>query len=150
MIKKICSSQDIEQAIVLLKEFVRETVYRDYEEQVNEMHLGRLVHMIMHGYFAWLAKLDGEPVGILLAVKEANIWAPSQKQMRELVWYVRPEHRQGVTAGRLFLEYCHVADELLKDGAIQGYFTTRMSTTEEINLERRGFRLTEQTYLKEH
>lgn len=150
MIKEIKSSEDINKAIVLLKEFIRETVYRDHEQQVNEMHLGKLVHMIMHGHFAWLAELDDRPVGILLAVKEPNMWAPSQKQMRELVWYVLPEHRSGATAGRLFLEYCRVADELLEQGQIQGYFTTRMATTEPVNLERRGFRLTEQTYLKEH
>lgn len=150
MIKQIKSSEDINKAIVLLKEFIRETIYKDHEDQVNEMHLGKMVHLIMHNHYAWLAELDDDPVGILLAVKEPNMWAPSQKQMRELVWYVKPEHRQGATAGRLFLEYCRVADELLAQGQIQGYFTTRMTTTEEVNLERRGFRLTEQTYLKEH
>lgn len=150
MIKKICSQEDIQKAIILLQEFVKETIYRDlYPAASNEMHLGKMVHLIMHNHYAWLAELDGEPAGILLAIKEANMWAPTQKQMRELVWYVKPEHRTGPTAGRLFLEYCRVADQLLKEGEIQGYFTTRMTTTRDQGLENRGFRLTEQTYLKE-
>ena len=150
MIKQIKSSEDINQAVGLLKQFIKETVYRNHVEHFNEMHLGKMVHMIAHAHYAWMATVKEEPVGILLAVKEGNMWAPSQKQMRELVWYVLPEHRQGAQAGRLFLEYCRVADELLAQGEIQGYFTTRMSSTEEVNLERRGFKLMEQTYLKEH
>jgi len=150
MIKQIKSSEDINKAIVLLKEFVKETIYKDHSEQVNEMHLGKMVHFIMNGHYAWLAELDNEPVGILLAVKEPNMWAPSEKQMRELVWYVKPEHRQGATAGRLFLEYCRVADSLLKDGEIQGYFSSVMASTTDIDFERRGFKKMEQIYLKEY
>jgi hypothetical protein len=150
MIKKIKSSEDISKAIVLLKEFIKETVYKDREEHLNEMHLGKMVHMIMHGHYAWLAEVDNEPVGLLLAVKEPNMWAPSQKQMRELVWYVKPEHRSGATAGRLFLEYCKTAESLLEEGAINGFFTSTQSTTQDINLERRGFKLVEKTFLKEH
>lgn len=150
MIKKISSSEDIEKAIILLKEFLKETVYKDiYPANDSTMHLGKMVHLIMHNHYAWLAEIDDEPVGLLLALKEPNLWAPSLSQMRELVWYVRPEHRTGPTAGKLFLEYCRVADALLKDGEIQGYFTTRMTTTKDVGLERRGFTLVEQTYLKE-
>jgi predicted GNAT family acetyltransferase len=150
MIRQIKSTEDIHQAIVLLKEFVQETVYRDHQNQINEMHLGKMVHMVMHHHYAWLAELNDEPVGLLLAVKEPNMWAPGQKQMRELVWYVRPEHRTGAIAGRLFLKYCQVAESLLEQGQIAGFFTSTQSTTQDINLERRGFKLVEKTFLKEH
>lgn len=149
MIKQIQSQEDIRQAIELLKEFIKETVYKDHAENISEMHLGKMVHMVMHNHYAWLASLDDEAVGLLLAVKEANMWAPTQKQMREIVWYVKPEHRQGATAGRLFLEYCRQAEELMEQEEIQGYWTTRMTSTDSVNLERRGFKLREQTYLKE-
>jgi hypothetical protein len=149
MIRQIKSTEDIHKAIVLLKQFVKETVYRDHEEYVNEMHLGKMIHMIMNGHYAWLAESNDQAVGILLAVKEPNMWAPGQKQMRELVWYVLPEYRSGSVAGRLFLEYCRVADELLKTGDIQGYFTSVMTSTTDINFESRGFKKMEQIYLKE-
>jgi hypothetical protein len=42
-----------------------------------------------------------------------------------------------------------MGNTLLEQDKIDGYFTTRMTTTEDIDLERRGFRLTEKTYLKE-
>ena len=150
MIKQIKSSEDIEQAIGLIKLFLADTVYKDlYPSNDNTMHLGKLIHAIAHSHYAWLGLVNDEPVGLLLAVKENNIWAPTQCQMRELVWYVKPEYRNTTIGGKLFLEYCRRADELLKDGTIQGYFTTRMTNTDQMNLERRGFRLMEQTYLKE-
>jgi hypothetical protein len=49
----------------------------------------------------------------------------------------------------LFKTYCQQGEKLLEENKIEGYFTTRMTTTDEIDLERRGFRLTEKTYLKE-
>lgn len=149
MIKQIKSDEDLDQAIELLVQFIKETVYKDHDSDINRMHLGRLVHMIMHSHYAWLALVDDLPVGLLLAVREKNIWAPTLSQMRELVWYVKPEHRTGPIAGRLFLEYSRCADQLLEQGKIDGYFTTRMASTEPVNLERRGFKLVEQTYLKE-
>jgi len=62
---------------------------------------------------------------------------------------VLPTHRKSQIGGRLFVHYCHRAEELLKQGKIQGYFTTQMTTTKAIDLERRGFKLMERTYLKD-
>jgi len=151
MIKQIQSSEDIQQAIDLLKQFVKETVYQDlYPQHGNDMHLGRLVHVVMTNHYAWLDLREGKAVGILLAVKEANMWAPAQKQLRELVWYVLPEYRHTTAAARLFAEYCRTAEALADAGQIQGYFASTMPTTGAVNLERRGFQPVQQTYLKEH
>jgi len=39
---------------------------------------------------------------------------------------------------------------LLDNNEIQGYFTTRMTSTVDYDLERRGFRLTEKLYIKDN
>jgi hypothetical protein len=62
---------------------------------------------------------------------------------------VREAYRGTTGAGRLFVEFCKTGDRLLNSGEIQGYFTTRMTTTTDYDLERRGFRLTEKLYLKD-
>ena len=149
MIKRIQSSEDITKAIVLLQAFLKESTYKQYVELQNTQHLGKLIHAIMHSHFAWIAEVNDEPVGLLLALKERNTWIPSLTQLRELVWYVVPEHRTSGIGGRLFIEYCRQAEELMNADVIQGYFTTRMDNTQAVNLERRGFRMVEQTYLKE-
>jgi hypothetical protein len=62
---------------------------------------------------------------------------------------VREAYRGTTGAGRLFVEFCKTGESLLNSGEIQGYFTTRMTTTTDYDLERRGFRLTEKLYLKD-
>jgi hypothetical protein len=89
-------------------------------------------------------------VGLLAATREQNIWIPEKVSLREIVWYVREEYRRSIGAGKLFIKFCEQAELLLKQDLIQGYFTTRMTTTEDYDLERRGFRLTEKLYIKDN
>jgi hypothetical protein len=137
-------------AIRLLQDFLLETSYAQSREAANDVeHLGKLVFTVMNNGYIWIAYEDKEPVGILMSIKDRNMWAPTNIEFRELVWYVKPAHRNTLVSGRLFKHFCKKGDELLDQGLIQGYFTTRMATTTAIDLERRGFRLTENTYLKE-
>lgn len=150
MIKQIGTMVEARDAIRLLQEFLKETPYQQAQSAVNDIeHLGKLVFAIMNNGYIWVAYSDDKPVGLLMAVKEPNLWAPKCAELRELVWFVLPEHRQSTIGGRLFKKFCQRGDQLIAEQAIEGYWTTRMSTTDNIDLERRGFRLTEKTYLKE-
>jgi hypothetical protein len=150
MIKQAHTLMDARHVITLMSSFLKETSYSQAAEASKDVeHLGKLAFtFLQHGY-VWLAFVEEEPVGMLIAVKEPNMWSPKNIQLRELIWYVVPEHRKSTVGGRLFTKYCEVADQLLTQGKIDGYFTTRMTTTDPVGLERRGFKLKEQTYLKE-
>jgi len=69
--------------------------------------------------------------------------------LRELVWFVQEEYRGTVGAGRLFIKFCDQAEILLNNNDIQGYFTTRMTTTQDYDLTKRGFREVERLFLKD-
>ena len=134
----------------LLKRFLGETSYSQATQASQDTeHLCKVVWLVQqHGYI-WMAYQDEQPVGLLMAVKEPNMWLPSARELKELVWYVVPEARSSTVGGKLFLQYCRKGDELLAKKEIQGYFTTQMTTTSPIDLESRGFRQTERTFLKE-
>ena len=147
---RLATNKDTLIAVDLLREFLRETSYSQAEAASNNLeHLCKLAWTFQQYGYIWLAFNKDEPVGILMSVKEPNMWLPSAKELREIVWYVKPEHRTNSIGGRLFLAYCKKGEELLKSGEIQGYFTTRMTTTDSIDYESRGFRQTEVTYIKE-
>jgi hypothetical protein len=149
MIKLAQSIQDIQKVINLLGDFLSDTAYKQGAQAAqNREHLGKIAYTVKNSGYIWLAEKD-EPEGLLMATVEPNMWFPQVRQLRELVWYVKPQSRCSVVSGRLFAEFCRKGDELLTQGLIEGYFTTRMGTTSDYNLERRGFRLTESTYLKE-
>ena len=146
---RLATRGDLNLVTNLLVEFLSSTSYNSHTDSVDHEHIKRLAYSILYSGYTWLL-LDGTTaVGILVAVKEKNIWMPDKTSLRELVWYVREDYRGTVGAGRLFVEFCKTGDHLLNSGLIQGYFTTRMSTTTDYDLERRGFRLTEKLYLKD-
>ena len=138
---------DVQNAIDLLIKFLGETSYNiPYK---NREHLGKLIYSIINSKnYIWIGEIDNKPAGILIAIIEPNMWIPELKQMRELVWYVLPEHRNSSLGGKLFCEYCKTAEDLMNKKIINGYFTTTMPTTNKINFEKRGFVLKEHTYLK--
>lgn len=140
---------DLNTVALLLMEFLTTTSYNSHTDRVEAEHIRKLAYSLLYSGYIWLYYADDTPVGLLIAVKEPNIWIPAKKSLRELVWYVREAYRGTTGAGRLFVEFCKTGDHLLNSGEIQGYFTTRMTTTTDYDLERRGFRLTEKLYLKD-
>jgi len=146
---RLATRSDLNTVTDLILEFLTETSYNQHTDQVDPQHIKKLVFSVLqHGYI-WLYFNGPVAVGLLAAAKEQNIWMPEKTSLRELVWFVRTEYRGTIGAGRLFIEFCQQAEKLLNSGSIQGYFTTRMTTTEDYDLESRGFRLTEKLYLKD-
>ena len=141
--------QDIDQIVDLVELFLQETAYSNRELGQDREHISRIVWTCLRQGYVWLAFDQDQAVGILIAVPETIFWQPHIRCLRELLWFVRSDYRSTSFGGRLFLEYEKTAEKLKTNQEIHGYFTTTMPTTKSIDLERRGFRLTEMTYLKE-
>jgi len=146
---RLANRADLQVIADLLIEFLQETSYAEHTDSVNREHILRLAYAVLHQGYIWMLWHDKVCVGLLVAVKEQNIWMPNKVSLRELVWYVKQEYRKTTGAGRLFIKFCEKGDELMEQGQIQGFFTTRMTSTTDYDLERRGFRLTEKLYLKD-
>ena len=147
---RIATRSDIPQVVELIVEFLQaDTAYRQHIQQVNREHLYKLAYQVIHTGYIWLLFNGPVAVGLLAAVKEANMWIPHQVSLREIVWYVREEYRKTIGAGRLFINFCQTGDALIAAGQIFGYFTTRMTSTEDYDLLRRGFRVTETLYIRD-
>ena len=133
----------------LIQEFLTETAYARHCDEVDHDYIKQLVYAVLKTNYIWLLCDKEIVVGCLIAVKEQNIWMPSKISLREMLWYVKEPYRKTIGAGRLFVKFCEAGDELMERGEIDGYFTTRMTSTEDYDLESRGFRLTEKLYLKD-
>lgn len=146
---RLATRADLNLVTDLILEFLQSTSYTKHTDVIDKEHIKKLVFSVIHHGYIWLYFNEEVAVGLLIAVKEQNIWMPNKTSLRELVWYVREEYRGTIGAGRLFIKFCEQADVLLNNNTIQGYFTTRMSTTRDYDLESRGFRLTEKLYIKD-
>lgn len=146
---RLGTRSDIPALVGLIEDFLTETAYAEHVDEIDEQHLKKLLYVVLQQGYVWLLVHNEIIVGCLIAIKEQNVWMPNKVSLRELVWYVKEEYRSTMGAGRLFVEFCKKGDDLLESGSIQGYFTTRMTTTSEYDLESRGFRLVENLYLKD-
>ncbi len=146
---RLADRSDLNRVSDLMCEFLGETSYSAHTASIDSEHIRKLVFNILLLGYVWLYEVDGELVGLLAAVKEANMWMPSKTSLRELVWYVKPAHRTSAGAGRLFVKFNQQGERMFAAGEIDGYFTTRMGTTADYDLESRGFRLVEKLYLKD-
>jgi hypothetical protein len=147
---RLATRTDLNVITDLIVEFLQSTSYNKHTEVIDQNHIKRMVFSILQYGYIWLYFNEEVAVGLLIAVKEQNTWMPNKTSLRELVWYVREEYRGTLGAGRLFIKFCEQGDALLAKDQIQGYFTTRMTSTTDYDLERRGFRLTEKLYLKDN
>ena len=147
---RLADRSDLNRITELLCEFLTETSYTKHtEDLVDPEHIRRLVFAVLHQGYIWVYEEDNQLVGLLAAVRENNMWVPSKTSLRELVWYVKPSHRGRSSAGKLFVKYCQQAEAMLESNEIDGYFTTRMGTTADYDVEARVCRLTEKLYLKD-
>ena len=144
------SRNNTAEIVHLLQQFLQHTAYKQAPDAAkNYRHLCQMTWAVLEHGAIWIAHKDSKPVGLLMAVQQPNMWAPNIRELRELVFYVAPEHRGGTLAGRLFKTFEQYAEAAKAAGEIDVYFTTRMSTTANYDLEHRGFRLMETTYIKE-
>lgn len=146
---RTANRSDINAITELIEEFLTETSYANHCGAVDHEYIKRLVYAVLKTNYVWLLCDKEIVVGCLIAVKEQNIWMPSKISLREMLWYVKEPYRKTIGAGRLFVKFCELGDELMEQGLIDGYFTTRMTSTTDYDLESRGFRLTEKLYLKD-
>jgi L-amino acid N-acyltransferase YncA len=146
---RLANRADLPAVTELIVDFLQSTTYQRQTEVIDREHIKRLAFSILHQGYIWLYFVNDQPVGLLAAVKEQNIWVPIVT-LRELVWYVKEEHRGTASAGKLFVKFCSTAEKLLNNKEISCYFTTRMTSTTDYDLERRGFRLTEKLYIKDN
>lgn len=149
MIKSLSTFVDMQSALDLISQFIGETPYGKFSGAVDREHLGQMLFKIMRSGKIWLAYAEDRPVGILIAILQPNMWIPKERELREILWYVVPGYRSTSLGGRLFSKYQKYAEELLEKSVISGYFTTKMTTTRDLDLTKHGFNLVEQTYMRD-
>lgn len=133
----------------LIADEIRESTYSHHVDDVDIKHIRQLVLAVLHVGYIWIYETDGAIVGMLAATKEPNVWVPKRVVLKEAAWFVKPKYRGSVGAGKLFVRFCQTGESLLDRGEISGYFTTRMTSTADYDLESRGFRLVEKLYLRD-
>mgnify|MGYP000980834536 FL=1 len=86
---RLATRADLNIVTDLLVEFLLETAYNKHTDVIDKQHLTKIVFSVLHSGYIWLYYNGEVAVGMLIAVREQNIWMPNKCSLREMVWYVR-------------------------------------------------------------
>lgn len=138
---------DTDRIIEMLRNYRSATPWDRLAECDNELHVKRLLAHVFAGMgVIFLAEREDQTVGMLIAVKNANIWDPDLIVMNELCYWVDPEWRGGTSGYRLLSAYKEHCDRLKEQGLIEAYTISKMVNSPDLDYSRFGFQKLEETW----
>lgn len=112
-------------------------------EYVNKLYH----HIVIGGGVAIVAEHGDKLVGIILAVKNPNIFYPDKIVLNEMLIYVDPTHRKSSACYKMLLKYKEIGDKMIKDDKITTFTVTKTEHLDEIKFENLGYRKTEEVWV---
>ena len=112
-------------------------------EYVNKLYH----HIVLGGGVSIVAEHADKLVGIILALKNPNIFYPDKTVLNELLIYVDPVHRKSSACYKMLLKYKEIGEKLIKDKQITTYTVTKTEHLDQIKFENFGYRKTEEVWV---
>lgn len=127
-------------AIVRMLESYRKHSPLEFHKTSPMEHGEKIIEAVLTGAGVCFVSEDADGIhGMLLAIKNPNIWNPAVMAIHELAYWV-DEHKRGGTAGykllKMYVDYC----KTMKDsGAIEYFTISKMVTSPNLDYNRFGF-----------
>jgi GNAT superfamily N-acetyltransferase len=136
-----------EEVVIAMLERYRLHSPLDFHKVTPNQQARKIFNHIMAGAGVCFVSEDASSVhGMLLAIKNPNVWDPSVYAMNELAYWVNPE-RRGTTAGyRLLKAYVDYCAELKAQEQIEYYTVSKMVTSPDLDYGRFGFNRLEEMW----
>ena len=145
-----CDRHDIAAMVDMMRNYSKHSPIESLQHNHNPLWVTKLFTEIVYGGgYSWIAYRDNRPAGMLVAIKNTNIWNPDIKTVNELCWWVEPQFRNTFVGYRLLEAYRNRCEELLSTGEISYWTISRMANSPDIDYTRLGCRELEQTYFNE-
>jgi len=136
---------DKEAVIEMMKEFRDSADFIEILADDNLEYWNRLLDSI----FAGAGKIFyQEGKGLLMCVIMPTVWDDKTFALHELSWFVRPEHRKGLTGFRLFEAYIRYGRELKEAGRIKYFTMTKLDVSPDLDYGRYGFRKKDENWIQ--
>jgi hypothetical protein len=136
-----------EEIIDMLKKY-REASPINLHKTTEDDHARAILAHIFAGLGIVLVAEDADKslAGMLIAMKNPNVWDPKILMMNELAYWVNPESRGSSAGYKLIKRYQEYADKIKDAGEIQAYTISKMITSPDLKYDRFGFEKIEEMW----
>ena len=141
--------QDIPHLVEMMRRYANQAPIKILSDSANhnDDHVAKLLFSIICG--RGFIVVDDAFRGMIVAIIVPNVWCPSVRELRELAWWVEPEHREKSIGGRLWLEFDKRAKELIEQKRVDYVCTTVMVNSPLVDYTKRGYKPLEATFFKD-
>ena len=116
----------------------------DFHKTTSLDHAEKIVDSVLLGAGVCFVAEDASGIhGMLLAIKNPNIWNPEVMALHELAYWVDVNKRGGRSGYRLLKEYCRYGNDLKQLHMIEYFTVSKMITSPDLDYGRFGFTLLE-------
>jgi len=138
---------DTDIIIDMLRNYRTATPWERLAHCNNETYIKTMLAHIFAGMgVVFIAEREGQAVGMLIAIRNPNIWDPDLIVVNELCYWVEPEWRGGSSGYRLLAAYKKYCDRLKEQGLIEAYTISKMVNSPDLDYGHWGFTKLEETW----
>ena len=151
MLCRFATLADIPGVCELLRQFSQASRvgFRTWRAESDTPRLYRMVHHWQQHHYVRVAVQDNQIVGTLIAEHGQDFWDPERRILQERAWFVTESHR-GSRAGALLWQNWHKdTTRYLEQGRVDAVLLSTQGPDTNFDPGRRGWRLIEQTWIKE-
>lgn len=142
--------QDFDRIMEMMVNFANSAPLSDlHNPQYNDLYVRRLLCEIIKNGCVIVGEINNRVEGMLIGMVISDPWLPHIKTLREIAWWVEPEHRGSSLGYRLLREYVRFGETLVDKDVIVGFTLTNMEISPAFDLEKRGWRKVETNYVYE-
>ena len=142
--------QDFDRIMEMMIDFANHSPYSPQNNpEYGDTYVRRLLCSFMQNGCILLADHNDKVIGMLIGQTQPDPWLPHIKTLKEIAWWVDPEHRMTSAGYKLLLRYIKYGKALKEAGEISGFTLTNMEQSPDFDLEKRGWRPVEKNYIYE-
>jgi len=109
-------------------------------------HVENILTQILAGRGVIFVAEKEQVVGMLIAIRNPNIWDPSITAINELAYWVEPEHRNTTAGYKLLSKYRDWCEQAKVLGTIHYYTVSKMVNSPDLSYDRLGFKKLEEMW----
>ena len=134
--------------VKMIQQFALESPCEFHHKQITDIRrVQNTLSRIQSNGVILVSESDSDLTGVIMGQITEDLLFPEVKTLREVIWWVRPEHRSGTTGARLLKKYTETGLDLVNRGVIQAIGMTTLVNSPELKLQRQGWRPIETNYI---